>query len=253
MVTRAQLQTFLAELLKPELFKDYCPNGLQVQGNAKVERIATAVTASQLVINQAIAYKADALLVHHGYFWPGEPAPIVGIKYQRIAALIKHDINLFAYHLPLDAHQIIGNNVQLAKLLNLTIKGTLDGNSQKPGLVFYGSLAQPLTAADFAKQIAVALQREPLHIAGSKPSLKTIAWCTGGAQDYLQLAVDNEIDAFITGEASERTYHLAKEADVHFFGAGHHATERFGIQALGELLADKFALQHVFLDEDNPV
>jgi putative NIF3 family GTP cyclohydrolase 1 type 2 len=133
------------------------------------------------------------------------------------------------------------------------IKGTLDGSTQKPGLVFYGELPQAMLATDFAQAIQQNLQREPLHIAGSKPKIKTLAWCTGGAQDYLQLAVDNEIDAFVTGEVSERTYHLAKEADIHFFGAGHHATERYGIKALGDLLADKFALKHVFLDEDNPV
>lgn len=253
MVMRGELQAFLTELLKPALFKDYCPNGLQVQGKPQIERIATAVTASYAVIAKACAYKADALLVHHGYFWPGEPCPIVGIKHQRIAALIKQDMNLFAYHLPLDAHEVVGNNVQLAKRLNLIIKGTLDGNAQKPGLVFHGTLPQPILATDFATQITQTLQRPPLHISGNKPKLKTIAWCTGSAQDYLQLAVDNDIDAFVTGEVSERTYHLAKEADIHFFCAGHHATERYGIQALGGLLADKFALHHIFLDEDNPV
>jgi len=247
------LTTYINALLKPELFKDYAPNGMQVEGKTKVKKIVTAVTASLNIINQAIKQKADVLLVHHGYFWPGESPVITGIKKQRIAELLNHDINLLAYHLPLDAHATYGNNTELAKLLGIQVKGTLDSIGNKPGLVFYGEFAHAISVSDIKTLLAKKLGREPLIIDGGNKSIKTIAWCTGAAQDAVQYAIDADLDAFLTGEVSERSYHQAMESNICFIAAGHHATERYGIQALGQHLADKFNVEHIFIDEDNPV
>ncbi len=243
---------YLDELLKPGLFRDYAPNGLQVEGRGQVGKILTAVTASQAVLDQAVTWGADAVLVHHGYFWKGEPAQVTGIKKKRLATLLNKDINLLAYHLPLDAHQSLGNNSQLARVLGLEILGALDGELGR-ALVLHGQLETPLGAADFAERIEKALGRTPLHLPGGPDQIKTVAWCTGGAQDYIELAVSHGIDAFISGEVSERTFHTAQEAGVHYFAAGHHATERYGIQALGEHLAGQFGLDVRFFDHHNPV
>lgn len=253
-VKTKELEAYINTLLKPELFKDYAPNGMQVEGKTDVVKIITAVTASQNIINQAIKQQADVLLVHHGYFWPGESPVITGIKKQRIAALLNNNVNLLAYHLPLDAHATLGNNVELAKRLGIEIKGTLDGVGNKPGLVFYGEFTQALSLEDLNSKLIETLKRKPLIIDGREgKQIKTIAWCTGAAQDAVQYAIDAGIDAFLTGEVSERSYHQALESGICFIAAGHHATERYGIQALGEHLADKFYIEHVFIDEDNPV
>lgn len=248
------LTIYINTLLKPELFKDYAPNGVQVEGKSRVSKIVTAVTASLNIINQAIQHKADVLLVHHGYFWPGESPVITGIKKQRIAALLHNDVNLLAYHLPLDAHDVYGNNVELAKLLGIKVKGTLDKVGSKPGLVFYGEFVHAMTLGALSNLLIKTLGREPLIIDGRHDKqIKTISWCTGAAQDAMQYAIDAGLDAFLTGEVSERSYHQAMESGICFIAAGHHATERYGIQALGQHLADKFNLQHEFIDEDNPV
>jgi dinuclear metal center YbgI/SA1388 family protein len=252
-ITRQDLLLHLNTLLRPSLFKDYAPNGLQIEGKNQIIRIATAVTASQCVIDEAIKAGADALLVHHGYFWNGENPTLVGSKKSRIASLMRHDINLFAYHLPLDAHEVLGNNVQLAERLGIHWRGTLADDSSKIGLVFYGDLSSPMTPTALKQLLKAQLSHDPLWIAGTSDQIKTLAWCTGAAQDYLSYAIDAGVDAFITGEVSERTYHLAKENGIHFFAAGHHATERYGIQALGRHLAETFSVSHIFIDEPNPV
>ncbi|MBL4765760.1 MAG: Nif3-like dinuclear metal center hexameric protein [Colwellia sp.] len=250
---RAELEQYLNKLLKPEQIKDYAPNGLQIQGSEKISKIVTGVTASQALIDLAIAEKADALLVHHGYFWKNESYVIRGMKHSRIKALLTHNINLFAYHLPLDIHPILGNNVQLAALLNIAVTGPLElGNPLS--IAIQGQLPEITRGDDLALLINKKLNRECLHIAPpSNKAIKTIAWCTGGGQDYIELAAEQGIDAFISGEVSEKTTHIAKEMDIHFFAAGHHATERYGVKALGEHIAKEQGIEVVFIDIDNPV
>ena len=246
-------EKYLNELLKPNQIKDYAPNGLQIQGNEKITKIVTGVTASQALIDLAIAEKADALLVHHGYFWKNESYVIRGMKHRRIKALIENNINLFAYHLPLDIHPTLGNNAQLATLLNIDVTGPLElGNALS--IAMQGQLTERTSGCDFALLINKKLNRKCLHIAPpSNKKIKTIAWCTGGGQDYIELAAEQGIDAFISGEISEKTTHIAKEMDIHFFAAGHHATERYGVKALGEHIAKEQDLNVVFIDVDNPV
>ncbi|WP_060989022.1 Nif3-like dinuclear metal center hexameric protein [Photobacterium leiognathi] len=247
------LEAVLNEFLSPHLIKDYCPNGLQVEGKKEVKKIITGVTACQALIDRAIEEKADALLVHHGFFWKGEPAEIRGMKYRRIKALIENGINLYAYHLPLDVHTQVGNNVQLAQRLGLDITGGLELGNQR-SVAIYGELEQAISGEDFAARIAMALQREPLHIAPNSPDLiKKVGWCTGGGQDYIELAAQQGCDAFISGEVSERTTHTARELGIHYFAAGHHATERYGVKALGEWLAQEHGFDINFIDIDNPV
>jgi len=252
-LSRKELQVYLQDILKPNLFKDYAPNGLQIEGKNTINNLITAVTASQNIIDKAIEKQADALLVHHGFFWPGESPVVTGIKKKRIAALLKHNINLFAYHLPLDAHIEFGNNTQLAHLLDINVFGTLDGTPEKSGLVFHGEFATPLAIKDLAARIHDKLSRKPLVINGDEKTISRIGWCTGAAQDFIQYAIDEGLDAFITGEVSERTYHMAMESDICFISAGHHASERYGVQALGKHLQHAFELTHEFIDEDNPV
>lgn len=247
-----QLDSELTSLLKPEQFNDYCPNGLQVEGRGQINRIVTGVTACQALIDAAVNAQADMLLVHHGYFWRGEDQSITGLKKSRIQSLLRHDISLFAYHLPLDAHSEFGNNVQLARVLGIDVDGVLDDASRNP-IVFSGSLSPVLDFTALKHRITDRLQREPLAIEGRSEEIKTIAWCTGAAQNYIELAVTAGVDAYLTGEVSEPTVHIAREAGLHFFSAGHHATERYGVQALGKHLAGKFSIDHQFIDIDNPV
>ena len=252
-MNRIELEQYLEQLLKPAQIKDYAPNGLQIQGRDKITKIVTGVTASQALINKAIDEKADAIIVHHGYFWKNEPYVIRGMKHTRIKALLDNDINLFAYHLPLDIHPTLGNNAQLAKLLNIEVTGPLElGNSTSVSI--QGELSAVCSGETLAQLINNKLNRECLHIAppSNKP-IKTIAWCTGGGQDYIELAAEQGIDAFISGEVSEKTTHIAHEMDIHFFAAGHHATERYGVKALGEYIAKEHSIDVVFIDIDNPV
>ncbi len=252
MIARQALLAHLDELLQCANYKDYCPNGLQVAGRNDVRHIITGVSASQALLDEAVARGADAVLVHHGYFWKGEDERIIGIKQRRLKTLLTHDINLIAYHLPLDNHALYGNNVQLAKVLGVEITGALDASSATaPGLI--GRLPQALCAAQVQQLLSDKLGRKALHIGDPQARIKTLAWCTGAAQSYLQRAVDLGVDAFITGEINEPSVHLARETGVHFFSAGHHATERYGVKALGEYLAQRFALQVDFIDKDNPV
>ncbi|MFA0412804.1 Nif3-like dinuclear metal center hexameric protein [Vibrio renipiscarius] len=248
-----QLEKLLNEKLSPQLIKDYSPNGLQVEGATEINVVVTGVTASQALIDKAVELNADALLVHHGYFWKGEPEPIRGMKGKRIRTLIKNDINLFGYHLPLDIHPELGNNAELARLLEIEVEGGLEGHPQS--VAMFGRLKQPLTGAQLAERINRALDRAPLHIAPDNADklIETIGWCTGGGQDYIELAAQHGLDAFISGEISERTTYSARELDIHYFAAGHHATERYGIKALGEWLAAEHGLDVTFIDIDNPV
>lgn len=248
-----QLEALLNQKLSPHAIKDYCPNGLQVEGSPEVKRIVTGVTASQALIEKAIELNADALLVHHGFFWKGETEAIRGMKGRRIRSLIKNDINLYGYHLPLDIHPELGNNVQLAKQLNIEIEGGLEGHEQSVAL--FGSFNTPVSALELSKRISDAYCREPLHIApdASEKLIKTVGWCTGGGQDYIDLAAKHGLDAFISGEISERTTYSAREQGIHYFSAGHHATERDGVKALGEWLANEHGLEVTFVDINNPV
>jgi len=230
---------------------DYCPNGLQVEGRPQVRRIVSGVTASQALLDAAVEAEADVVLVHHGYFWKGEDARVTGMKRRRLQTLLGHDISLLAYHLPLDLHPEVGNNVQLARQLEITVEGSLDPENPKVvGLL--GSLAEPMTARDFARRVQEALGREPLLVEGAG-MVRRIGWCTGGGQGYIDDAIAAGVDLFLTGEASEQTFHSARENGVSFIAAGHHATERYGVQALGDYLARRFAIEHLFIDCPNPV
>ncbi len=251
-VTLKDIDLELGSLLKPELFDDYCPNGLQVQGGNQVQKLVTGVTACKALIDEAVSHNADLILVHHGYFWKGEEHSITGIKRERIKALLTNDISLIAYHLPLDVHPVLGNNAQLGKLLGFEVTGDFARyNGHNIGLT--GNTDKSYTVEEFGEMLAVRLGRAPLIIEGGGNKISTVAWCTGAAQNYIEQAVETGVDAFITGEISEPTVHIAREAGIHFFAAGHHATERFGVQAVGEYLANKLNLDHQFIDIENPV
>ncbi len=247
-----QLAKYLNTQLQIDKFRDYCPNGLQVEGKPEVKRIISGVTACQQLIDVAIEKQADAILVHHGFFWKGEPEAIVGIKKQRIQALLKHDISLLAYHLPLDSHPQWGNNVQLADVLDFEITGPIDINDKTvPGCM--GRLKHAMSAKELSEHIALRLNRAPQHIGEEDDIINTIAWCTGGAQSYMSYAINEGIDAYLTGEINEPSVHNARESGTHYYAAGHHATERYGAKALGEHLSEEFGLEVEFIDIDNPV
>lgn len=248
----SELVQHLDRLLTPELFKDYQPNGLQVAGVDQVQRIVTGVSANQALIDAAIQSNADVLLVHHGFFWRGEEPCITGIRHRRLSALIKNDINLIAYHLPLDGHEKFGNNVQLAKLLDLKITGefkVLEG----PGIGRVGRPKKIMSGDALAYQIEKSLGRTPFYVPGRTETIEQVAWCTGAAQDAIFSAAEAGVDAFITGEISERTVAFAQELGLHFYAAGHHATEIYGVKVLGEYLAHQFKLDHEFIDIKNPI
>jgi len=238
-------------LLAPDRFQDYCPNGLQVEGRPLVRRLITGVTASQALLEAALADGADAILVHHGYFWRGEPPAVTGMKRRRLRLLLENDISLLAYHLPLDAHPALGNNVQLAQRLNIEVTGGLQPFARDP-IGNIGVLEAPQSAAEFARFVAHQLGREPLLVEGGTHPIKTIGWCTGGGQGYIEQAAQLGADAFLSGEVSEQTVHSARELGIHFIAAGHHATERYGAPAVGEFLAAEFGIEHRFIDIDNP-
>lgn len=251
-IERNSLINYLDDLLQSKKIRDYCPNGLQIEGKPQIKKVVTGVTANQALIDEAIKLEADAILVHHGYFWKGESEPITGIKKRRIQSLLAHDINLIAYHLPLDMHALYGNNAQLADVLSLVNEGLLvDQDPSTPGNI--GRLPKPMSASEFSDWIAEKLERQPLHIGDPDQMIDTIAWCTGGAQGYLQLAIDRGVDVYLTGEINEPAVHLARETGTHFYSAGHHATERYGAKALGEHLEQQFGLDVTFIDIDNPV
>lgn len=247
MITCQQLLTYCNELLQVGLFRDYCPNGLQVEGNTDINRIVTGVSASQALIERAVELKADALLVHHGFFWKGESQPITGMKKRRIKRLLEHNINLLAYHLPLDAHPTLGNNSVLAGKLGISDVVFAGENN----ILLLGQVEEQ-SGRQFAQKIESVLSRKPQHIEVSK-TIGRVALCTGAAQNLIETACMLGADAYISGEISEPTYHFAQENNLHYYAAGHHATERYGVAALGEHLADSFAIEHRFIDIYNPV
>lgn len=261
MINRQELVSYLHQYLSCDDFNDYAPNGLQVEGDDAIQLVCTAVTASTKVIEEAVRLKANALLVHHGFFWRGEKSVITGIKRQRIGALLHANMSLLAYHLPLDCHLIVGNNACLGKLFPMITESiqshTVNNNSH---LLWSGELEEAKSVDELKTYFNKIFERIPLHLASNTDSskaqyktIKKIAWCTGAAQDFIEEAKALGVDAYISGEVSERTFYQAEELDIHYFACGHHATERFGIQALGVHLAEKFDLKHQFIDCNNPV
>ncbi len=252
MVQLAELVNFCDELLDAKAFRDYSPNGLQIEGVAEVKKIVTGVTACQALIDAAVAADADLLLVHHGFFWKGESACLTGMKRRRIGKLIENNISLLAYHLPLDAHPEYGNNAQLAQQLGLEVEGRF-GRDERDQIGMYGRLRKAMGAEEFARHLAKVLGREPLHLAGQVDWIEGVAWCTGAAQGYIESTPGLGVQAFISGEVSEQTMHFVRESGVHYYAAGHHATERYGVQALADVLSQRFGVAHQFIDIDNPV
>ena len=251
-ILRRDLAAYLNAALDVSSISDYCPNGLQIEGVAEIKKIAVAVTASLHVVEQACAMQADALLVHHGYFWKGEAPELTGMKAKRIATILKNELNLFGYHLPLDVHREWGNNVMLAKQCEWEVEDSIsvDGIAN---LLWIGRLKQPASADEFREQLKHALNRTPLCIKAHEKPIERIAWCTGAAQKYINNCSSLKVDAYISGEISENTTYSARELGVNYFAAGHHATERYGIQALGEHLNDHFKIECVYIEDENPV
>jgi dinuclear metal center YbgI/SA1388 family protein len=248
MAQRNEIASHLAALLAVDRFKDYGPNGLQVEGVPEVRRLVSGVTASLALIEAAVADGADAILVHHGLFWRGQTGVITGWMRQRIAPLLTHGINLFAYHLPLDAHPTLGNNAQLGLRLGLAA----DGRFGDQDLGCIGPAAGIDSAAALAQRVQLALGRAPVLLPGDGRPLRRIAWCTGGAQGFFDGAIAAGADAYITGELSEPQAHIARETGVAFLACGHHATERFGAPAVGAHLAQQFGIAHRFIEIENP-
>jgi len=254
-VTRAQLVARLDQLLEPQRFKDYGPNGLQVEGRGQVRKIVSGVTASLALIEAAVERSADAVLVHHGLFWRGQDGRVTGWMKQRLALLLAHDINLLAYHLPLDAHPELGNNAHLALRLGLKAFEGAAGRFGESELGFLGARQDGgvhESPQALARAVEQALGRPVTLVAGQGGPVRTVAWCSGGAQGYFEAAIAAGAQAFITGEISEPQAHLAREMGVSFIACGHHASERYGAPALAGFVAAEFGLAHEFVDIDNP-
>lgn len=250
-INRDDLAKYLEQTLDITRFRDYCPNGLQVEGRQQIRTLVTGVSASLALIEAAIENDADAILVHHGYFWKGEDARVVGQKHKRLKLLLGSDVNLFAFHLPLDAHPEFGNNAQLGQRLEFVPHGRFgEGELGWLGSVKSGEIR---TVGDLAKLVESRLGRTPLVIGDAAQPLGTVGWCTGAAQNMLEAAVAAGATAYLSGEISEPTVHLARETGVAYLACGHHATERYGVQALGAHLAARFSLEHRFIDVANPV
>jgi len=241
-----ELKNYLNNLLNIDKFKDYCPNGLQIEGKNEIKKIITGVSCNLDLIKAAIDKNADGILVHHGFFWKNEKLEITGIKQKRIKLLLENNINLFAYHLPLDAHSTFGNNIAIANILD--IKNPIPIGDT---LVWQGEINQSLES--LSENIANKLQREPLVFGNKNKLIKKVAWCSGGAQSYIDYAIDFGVDCFITGEVSEQIPAIAKENNIAFISAGHHATEKGGVLALGKHLSEKFNLECEFVDIENIV
>lgn len=246
---REQLADYLDRLLQPANFRDYCPNGLQVEGRPEIRRIVAGVTASQALLDAAVTRGADAVLVHHGWFWRGEDGRVTGIRRRRLGTLLAHDINLFAYHLPLDAHPELGNNAQLAARFGWQPEGRFG----EQDIGWLGRCVDGATAGSLAAALAAGLGRAPLLLGDPGRPVRRLGWCTGGAQGCFEQAIALGVDAFVSGEVSEQTTHLARESGVAYLACGHHATERYGVAALATHLAEQCGLQCEFVDIDNPV
>ena len=240
------------ETLNTHEFKDYAPNGLQIEGRSDVQKILCAVTASQEAIEAAIAQNADLLLVHHGYFWKGEPYPITGMRGKRIKSLIQHDISLVGYHLPLDSHPTLGNNAAIAECLALENLQALDPSERHP-IGNIGFLKQALSATEFRDYLTARLGFNTIHLPAEKNQIQKVGFCTGAAQDFIGKAAEQGCDAFISGEVSERTYYEAKELDVHYYACGHHATERYGVQRLAKAISEQFNIEYSYFELNNPI
>jgi len=251
MTSRQDLLQAFDGLLAPERFRDYGPNGLQVEGRATVRKLVSGVTASRALIEAAIARDADALFVHHGLFWRGQDGRVTGWMKQRLALLLAHDINLFAYHLPLDAHPELGNNAQLGLRLGLVA----DGRFGEQDLGFIGARADGgvfAGADDLAAHARAVLGRPVTCVPGAGGAIRRVAWCTGGAQGFFEAAIAAGAQAFLTGEISEPQAHYARECGVAFLACGHHATERYGAPAVAARVAGELGIAHEFIDIDNP-
>ena len=240
------------ETLNTHEFKDYAPNGLQIEGRSDVQKILCAVTASQEAIEAAIAQNADLLLVHHGYFWKGEPYPITGMRGKRIKSLIQHDISLVGYHLPLDSHPTLGNNAAIAECLALENLQALDPSERHP-IGNIGFLKQALSATEFRDYLTARLGFNTIHLPAEKNQIQKVGFCTGAAQDFIGKAAEQGCDAFISGEVSERTYYEAKELGVHYYACGHHATERYGVQRLAKAISEQFNIEYSYFELNNPI
>ncbi len=250
MVALNSLLSHCNTLLAVERFRDYCPNGLQVEGRREIQRIISGVSACQALLDRAVIARADLILVHHGYFWKGENACVTGIKRKRLQTLLRHELNLLAYHLPLDAHAALGNNAQLGERLGFQVETPLT----EEGIGLLGRPQQAsLTGRTLASHLARVLRREPLFIGDPERPVTRVAWCTGAAQGYIEQAIEQGADAYISGEISEQTVHIAREAGILYYAAGHHATERYGVMALGAHLSSTFDIVHEFIDIENPV
>ncbi|EXI74818.1 MAG TPA: Nif3-like dinuclear metal center hexameric protein [Candidatus Accumulibacter phosphatis] len=246
---REELTRYLEDLLEPGRFRDYCPNGLQVEGCPEIRRLIAGVSASQALLDVAVENGADAILVHHGWFWRGEDCRVTGIRKTRLQTLLRHDINLYAFHLPLDSHHALGNNAQLAQRLDWIA----DGRFGEQELGWLGHLSVPACAREIGDRVALALQRPPLLLGAGERPVSRVAWCSGAAQGMFEQAIALGVDLYLSGEVSEPTAHLARESGVAYLAAGHHASERYGVMALAAHLADRFALDCQFVDLDNPV
>ena len=245
---RTELMTWLQQELAVDMFKDYAPNGLQLQGKSDIGHITCAVTASLAAIEAAIENGSDLLLVHHGWFWKSEPTVITDWKFKRIQTAMQAGLNIAGYHLPLDAHPVVGNNAQLGKVLGLEMLSQFGHQN----LLAEGVLLEAQSLQELTQKITHVLEREPVVIGCPEQEIKRVAWCTGGAQGYFQEAIDAGVDAYITGEISESQYHLANETGVAFISAGHHATEKFGVQALAKYIETNHGIGFQFFDEQNP-
>ena len=248
MVSRTELDSYLCTLLEVGRFRDYGPNGLQVEGKSEVCKIVSGVTASRALIEAAIHCDADAVLVHHGLFWKGHDGRVTGWLKQRLERLLAHQISLLAYHLPLDAHAEFGNNAQFGARMGVTA----DARFGEQDLGFIGSSASALTPDELTRHLQQFLGRTATLVPGDGRPLRRLAWCTGGAQSYFEAAIAAGADAFVTGEISEPQAHFARETGVAFIACGHHASERFGAAALGAHVAERFGIEHRFIEIDNP-
>ena len=240
------------QTLNTHEFKDYAPNGLQIEGKSEVQKILCAVTASQEAIDAAIAQNADLLLVHHGYFWKGEPYPITGMRGKRIKSLIQHDISLVGYHLPLDSHPSLGNNAAIAECLALENLQALDPSERHP-IGNIGFLKHAMSATEFRDFLTARLGFNTIHLPAEKSQIQKVGFCTGAAQDFIGKAAEQGCDAFISGEVSERTYYEAKELGVHYYACGHHATERYGVQRLAKAISEQFNIEYSYFELNNPI
>lgn len=242
-----KLEKIINKYLQINLYKDHVPNGLQIEGTSTIKKIITGVTASQDLLNKAVELKSDAIIVHHGFFWKNEPIQILNMKKKRIKTILCNNINLYSYHLPLDIHPIIGNNIQIGNIIDVK-----DINYILPILPI-GKLEKPIKPEKFKNELKKKFKKKPLYIGNNKKVIKKIAWCSGSGQNLLQKAAQFGADAFITGEVSEQVFHIAKEMDINFYSIGHHTTETYGIQALGNWLKKKYGFSVNFINIFNPI